>query len=399
MPLQREGHRLENPHHGDMREMYDVPMLCPFWRHVRLLSNKPALLTFTKVKAMKSIPSREGKHSVGGVGPSVSDQIKRRALALGFQAVGISGVDEPDAERVARLSAWLARHYHGLMSWMAREPKRRADPREVLPGCRSVISLGMNYYTDHRADETPGHGRIARYAWGMDYHDVLLPRLRELTILIQDLLPDSACRYYVDTGPIMEKAWAQRAGLGWIGKHSNLVSPEFGSWLLLGEILTTATLEPDEPGADLCGSCTLCIQACPTAAITEPYVVDARRCISYLTIELRGSHPEIPDELAKKMGNRIFGCDDCLDICPYNMHASPTAEPAFQPRSFTLAPVLNHLSEMNAVTFSSHFGGSPIKRPKHDGFLRNVKIALRNWRTMRGSQQDSRLFGAKPPTM
>ena len=173
----------------------------------------------------------------------------------------------------------------------------------------------------------------------------------------------------------MEKAWAQQAGLGWIGKHSNLVSDRFGSWLLLGEVLTTLDLRPDEPGTDLCGSCNLCIQACPTGAIPEPYVLDARKCISYLTIELRSGEP-IPEELARKMGNRIFGCDDCLDVCPYNVNAEPTPETSLHPTARTLAPDLHTLSQMSEAEFNRAFRGSPIRRPKHAGFQRNVRLAL-----------------------
>ena len=328
---------------------------------------------------------------------TLSDHIKQEAGRLGFHAVGISLVDshhppnpappqalqegKPETSFLAhlrkRLREWLERGYQGGMAWLERAPERRSDPRAVLPGCRSVISLGMNYYTDSWADESPGHGRIARYAWGQDYHKVLLDRLKELEKAITRLAPEAGTRRYVDTGPVMEKAWAQQAGLGWIGKHSNLVSPDFGSWLLLGEILTTLDLEPDEPGTDLCGSCRLCIQACPTGAISEPYVVDARRCISYLTIELRHGE-DIPDELASKMGNRIFGCDECLDVCPYNNYAQPTSEPAFAPSPLTLAPSLEHMSSMNEGDFAAAFRHSPLRRPKHPGFLRNVRIAQRN---------------------
>ncbi|RPH78188.1 MAG: tRNA epoxyqueuosine(34) reductase QueG, partial [Nitrospiraceae bacterium] len=263
----------------------------------------------------------------------LAETIKRDALALGFDAVGISRIAKssqpsaishrPDSSLsdpapplshhlFSRLVEWLQRGYHGTMAWMTRDPARRSDPQLVLPGCRSMISVGMNYYTNHRANEQPGMGRIARYAWGKDYHTEMSRRLAQLEEKIAALAPGVTTKAYVDTGPIMEKAWAQQAGLGWIGKHSNLVSTECGSWLLLGEILTTLDLTPDEPATDLCGSCTLCIQACPTGAIVEPYVVDARLCISYLTIELRGGREIISDELASQMGNHIFGCDDCL---------------------------------------------------------------------------------------
>jgi epoxyqueuosine reductase len=264
------------------------------------------------------------------------------------------------------------------MAWLERTPEKRADPRQVLPGCRSIISVGMTYLTEHRANEQPGYGRIARYAWGKDYHKVVSKRLSQLEARISTLAPEAQTRSYVDTGPIMEKAWAERAGLGWIGKHSNLVSADHGSWLLLGEVLTTLELSPDEPATDLCGSCTLCIQACPTNAIVQPYVVDATRCISYLTIELRGDGTTIPHELQVGMGNKIFGCDDCLDVCPFNLRAEPTHEATFQPSSVTLAPSLDALSRLDEQTFVTLFQQSPIRRAKIHGFRRNVAIAQNN---------------------
>ena len=312
---------------------------------------------------------------------ALSRAIKQQALELGFDAVGIARAKSPACEQgtlFTRLMNWLERGYHGSMAWMGRAPERRADPRLVLPHCRSIISVGVNYLTGHRADEGPGQGRIARYAWGKDYHKVLEERLRQLEDRIRALAPEAVTRSYVDTGPVMEKAWAEQAGLGWIGKHSNLVSSQFGSWLLLGEILTTLELDPDEPGTDLCGSCTLCIQACPTKAIVEPYMVDATRCISYLTIELRDDESAITPELRQGMGNKIFGCDDCLDVCPFNLRAEPTAEPAFQPTPLTIAPRLEALSGMDEAAFAAQFRQSPIKRAKLTGFLRNVAIAQRN---------------------
>ncbi len=338
---------------------------------------------------------------------SLSETIKHEARALGFDAVGISRVvpspqrtdagDQPDPLPassppsggegrgegtsclfVERLMEWLRRGYHGVMAWMERDPQRRADPTLVLPGCRSVISVGMNYFTGQQANEGPGYGRIASYAWGHDYHRVLGNRLEQLEDRIKALAPKARTRSYVDTGPVMEKAWAQQAGLGWIGKHTNLVSTQFGSWLLLGEILTTLDLDPDEPAEDLCGTCALCIKACPTGAIVEPYVVDARRCVSYLTIELRSSEEAIPDDLAIKMGNRIFGCDDCLDICPYNIQAQPTEEPAFRATPLTLAPSLQELAELDEPSFTAMFHKSPIRRTKLAGLRRNVSIACDN---------------------
>ena len=317
---------------------------------------------------------------------TLSEAIKHEARGLGFDAVGISCVAAKTEDATTplpqffrtRLLEWLHRGYHGTMDWMERDPTRRATPDQVLPGCRSMISVGTNYYTAHHANERPGYGRIARYAWGEDYHEVLRQRLEQLEGRIRTLAPGAGTRWYVDTGPVMEKAWAQQAGLGWVGKHSNLVSPRYGSWLLLGELLTTLDLEPDEPGTDLCGSCMLCLRACPTGAITEPYVVDANKCISYLTIELHRPEDKVPKELALKLGNRIFGCDDCLDVCPYNTNASPTAERAFQPSLLTLAPQLTMLCEMNERQFNTTFRRSPIRRAKHHGLLRNVRIALQN---------------------
>ncbi len=328
--------------------------------------------------------------------------IKQEARSLGFDAVGIASIDhtppstshkqstglhedEPAAipqRLLDQLSQWIQRGYHGSMAWMERTPEKRADPRHVLPGCRSIISVGINYLTEHRANEQPGYGRIARYAWGKDYHKLFASRLKKLEQLIHRIEPEAKTRSYSDTGPIMEKAWAERAGLGWIGKHSNLVSAEHGSWLLLGEILTTLDLEPDEPATDLCGSCTLCIQACPTKAITEPYVVDATRCISYLTIELRGDATAIPQDLQSGMGNKIFGCDDCLDVCPFNLRSEPTHEETFQPTDLTLAPDLNTLSELDESTFSRWFRQSPVRRAKLQGLRRNVTIAQQNMNSL-----------------
>ena len=287
----------------------------------------------------------------------------------------------PSKSLLQDLRNWLSNRYHGTMEWMAKNPERRADPQKVLPECRSIICVGINYWTDHDPNEAPGFGRIARYAWGKDYHRLLKKRLKNLERSIEELAPESATRSYVDTGPVMEKVWAQRAGLGWIGKHSNLVSSEFGSWLLIGEVLTTLDLQPDEAGTDLCGTCTLCIQACPTHAITEPYVVDATKCISYLTIEYRGELTNIPPQLRSQMGNRIFGCDDCLDICPYNVHATPTKEPAFSPTTQMQHPNLLQLSEMTKEHFLRTFESSPIRRTKFSGFQRNIQIARNNEQT------------------
>ena len=325
-------------------------------------------------------------------------QIKAHAQQLGFDAVGITPVHPPSPYPASssdhttdmsnflsitgrlwkRLTDWLNQRFHGTMTWMERDPQRRSDPTKVLPGCQSMIVVGMNYFTNHDPDEKDHAGRIARYAWGKDYHEVFKSRLKKLEGYLQNQIPEIQTRSYVDTGPIMEKAWAQEAGIGWIGKHTNLVSTNYGSWLLLGEILTTEALEADEPATDLCESCSLCIQACPTGAIVEPYRLDAERCISYLTIEYRGLGTDIPPEIRKKMGNRIFGCDDCLDICPFNINAQPTAEPSFQPSSWTVHPQLPKLALLTQEEFRSLTKGSPVGRPKYEGFQRNIQIAINN---------------------
>ena len=322
--------------------------------------------------------------------PSTTDLLKHAALDQGFHAVGIARVptavpdqDDSPASRSCtdlfdRLRNWLAQGYHGTMAWMGRTPERRADPARALPNCRSIIALGINYWTDLAPDERQGNGRIARYAWGEDYHRVFEKKLKRLERVLKTLEPTCRTRRYADTGPVMEKFWAQQAGLGWIGKHSNLVSPTFGSWLLLGEILTTVELDPDEPGADLCGTCTLCVQACPTGAIVEPYVVDATKCISYLTIEYRDDGDSLPHEVQTHMGNRIFGCDDCLDVCPYNAFAPATDEPSLHPTRLTQSPNLSRLSVLSEEEFSRTFARSPIRRAKFSGFQRNVTIALTN---------------------
>jgi epoxyqueuosine reductase len=327
----------------------------------------------------------------------LTNEIKEEARRLGFDAVGIVRLSPSQStpssiaqetficEQLSlpwrlwnRLKTWLEMGFHGTMEWMAREPKRRSDPAEVLPGCQSLVIVGMNYYTNQTPDESKGTGRIARYAWGKDYHGFLKERLTQLENFLHSRVPEIQTRSYVDTGPIMEKPWAQEAGIGWIGKHTNLVSTDFGSWLLLGEILTTIPFDSDEPAVDLCGTCSLCIQACPTGAIVDAYLLDAERCISYLTIEYRGTSQDLPSELRKKMGNKIFGCDDCLDICPFNINAKPTSEPGFHPSPLILNPPLSILANITKEEFQSLTKDSPLRRPKHSGFIRNVQISLEN---------------------
>jgi len=275
-----------------------------------------------------------------------------------------------------RLQEWLTAEMHGSMAWLARDPERRGDPTRVVPEARTVLVVGRNYFTGHSATEDPVAGRISRYAWGDEYHDSMQKDVRRLYERIGDLSPGATGRYYVDTGPVMEKAWAEIAGVGWIGKHTNVVRSGDGSWFFLGAILLDIELEHGAPARDHCGTCTACIDVCPTGAIVAPYVLDARRCISYLTIENRGP---IPQEFRGPMGNRIFGCDDCQDVCPWNRFAVPGASAApFAPRPANHAPSLLELFKLDLDEFRVRFRRSPVKRAKFEGFRRNVAVALGN---------------------
>jgi epoxyqueuosine reductase len=257
---------------------------------------------------------------------------------------------------------------------MARNADRRGDPREILPGARSVLSVAMNYYTEGRHSDDPDAGKISRYAWGDDYHDIVKPKLLELLAYIQTNVPGTEGVVYVDTGPVLEKAWAARAGIGWEGKHTNVITQEFGSWVFLGEIILSIELDYDAPATDHCGTCTLCIEACPTDAIVEPYVLDSNLCISYLTIEHRG---EIAAGLGEKFDRWIYGCDICQDVCPWNEKFSIiTSAGGFAPRAATIAPELNHVAEMQQDEFSRTFSKSPVKRTKLSGLRRNAATVL-----------------------
>jgi epoxyqueuosine reductase len=299
-----------------------------------------------------------------------------RAKALGFDAVRIAPA-ELAPEIGAGLDGYVAAGNHGEMDWLAREPERRRHPTGLWAEARSVVVLGLNYGPDHdplAALAQRDRAAIASYALGKDYHDVLKKRLKELGRWLAEV-SGAPLKVFVDTAPVMEKPLAQSAGLGWQGKHTNLVSRDFGSWLFLGEIFTAAELPPDEPEIDHCGSCSACQDICPTAAFPAPYRLDARRCISYLTIEHKGP---IPVEFRVPMGNRIYGCDDCLAACPWNKFASRTAEIAFHPRPALTAAKLADLAVLDDAAFRALFAGSPIKRIGRDRFVRNVLIAIGN---------------------
>jgi len=295
--------------------------------------------------------------------------IKQRAASLGLDACGITTADP--SGNAAFYRDWAARGNAGEMAWMSRDPDRRSDPRTVLPGARSLIVAGLNYWQP--APRT--RGRIARYALGDDYHEVLTEKLRALS---EEITAHGAqAKIYVDTGPVLEKPLAQRAGIGWQGKSTMLIHPKLGPWLLLGEIITTLELQPDEPQPDHCGSCSRCLDACPTQAITAPYQLDARRCIAYLTIELKGS---IPEEMRPLIGDRVYGCDECLDVCPWNRFAQTTREARFlaPERAPNSRDDLHDLLEITAAEFKRRFARSPILRVKRRGLLRNVCVVLGN---------------------
>lgn len=312
---------------------------------------------------------------------SLTDRIKHKALDLGFDLIGVAPAGR--AVHADAYTAWVEAGHAGEMAYMARDPDRRQDARRALADARSVVAVGLSHYTFELPDEIkrdPARGQIARYAWGADYHDVMTLRLGELLAFIRrEAAREVRAKVYVDTGPVLERDVAEQAGLGFIGKNTCLIHPRSGSWIFLGEIITDLELEPDEPIAHIgCGSCTRCLVACPTDAFPAPYILDARRCISYLTIELKGC---IPRELRRPMGNRIFGCDDCQDVCPWpRRFAQPARERAFYPIDIDrAAPRLLDLIRLTAGQFRERFKGTPILRARRKGLLRNVAVALGNW--------------------
>ena len=312
---------------------------------------------------------------------TLTQQIQTRAHELGFELVGITPAER--SQTIQRYRQWIASGYAGKMGYLERHLPLKEDTRTLLQEAKSVISLAMNYWTlDTPKDlaEDPGRGQISRYAWGDDYHDVIRERLLLLVEFIKNTAEtELKSRVFVDSGPILEREYAQKAKLGWIGKNTNLINWRSGSWYFLSEVLVSIELESEtQPLRGSCGTCTKCIEACPTDAIIEPNLLDSRLCISYLTIELKDS---IPKELRPEMGNLIFGCDICQEVCPWNSKATPTTEPAFQPRHGNLAPELLTLIDMTQTEFSKRFKGSPIKRAKRKGFLRNVIVAIGNWRS------------------
>ncbi len=326
----------------------------------------------------------------------MKEAIRRRARELGFDDCRVTTAEPPASAAV--FQRWLAEGRHGEMAYLARNAHKRVEPRQVLPGAKSILALAVSYHgaagpgpsapsADHvegpgalapegRTDGSQPRGVVARYARYRDYHDVMGERLKELTRFVNQLGgAGTKSRWYVDTGPLLERDLAQRAGLGFIGKHTNLISRQFGNWIFLASLVTTLELEPDPPEKNRCGSCTRCLEACPTAAITAPFQLDARRCISYLTIELKGA---IPLELRPAIGNRIFGCDECLAVCPWNRFARAGHLMKAHARSDLAVPELLGLLRLAEEEFQRRFAGTPLARAKRRGLLRNVCIALGN---------------------
>ncbi len=313
----------------------------------------------------------------------VAAQVKRRARELGFDDCRITSAAAP--EGAGRLKAWLEDGCHGEMGYLERSAHKRIDPQLVLSEARSIVTLAASYSGDAPGRESPPgtargdsaqQGRIARYARYADYHDVLAAELKALTAFLDEAASvEARSLWYVDTGPLLERELAQRAGIGFIGKHTNLISRRLGNWIFLSEIITTAELTPDKPETNHCGTCSRCLDACPTNAIAEPFRLDARRCISYLTIELKGS---IPEEFRAAIGNRIYGCDDCLEVCPWNRFARMGTLMQGAARRDLDQPALLELLKLDQPGFKAKFKGTPLLRTKRRGVLRNVCVALGN---------------------
>ncbi len=301
--------------------------------------------------------------------------MKALAREAGFDLVGIAAADP--APHLSFFAEWVARGYAGEMEYLTSQVAKRSDLRASFPWARSLVCVGVQYDTPHPySTEAPAtRGWIARYAWGDDYHDVLAALLDRLAVRLENELGAFRSRRYVDTGPVVEKAWAAAAGLGAYGKNTCLLHPEHGSWFFLGELVTDLELAADAPRADMCGTCTACLDACPTQAFPEPYVLDATRCISYLTIELRGP---IPEALRAPMGRHAFGCDVCQDVCPWNSRRRHRGKAAFGPREGLAAPDLDELAALGADGFARRFRKSAVKRAKRRGLLRNVAVAIGN---------------------
>ena len=298
-----------------------------------------------------------------------SESIKSKAKDLGFLSCGISKADFLE-EEAPRLEQWLNQNHHGEMAYMANHFDKRLDPRVLVPGAKSVVSLLLNYHTEEKQADVEAP-KIASYAFGDDYHKVIKDKLKQLMSFIHQEIGEVQGRVFVDSAPVMDKAWAAKSGLGWIGKNTNLISKKVGSFFFIAELILDLELEHDLPATDHCGSCTACVDACPTDALIAPYQIDGSKCISYVTIELKN---EIPTDFQGKMDNWAFGCDICQTVCPWNRFATPHSEPAFNPPAELLSLSKNEWEEMTQEVFSVIFKNSAIKRTKYEGLKRNIKF-------------------------
>ncbi len=296
-----------------------------------------------------------------------------KAKQIGFDLVGFARVEELKNE-TEKLNEWLKLGYHAGMNYMSRNLEKRKNVKNIISSARSVISLGLNYYTDESHSNTSSKGKISRYAWGKDYHLIIWNKLDKLIEELKNVEPDFEAVSYVDTGPVMDKAWAVKAGLGWLGKHTNVINREIGSWFFIANIICNKKFKYDTSVEDFCGSCTACIDACPTNAIVKPYVLDSNKCISYLTIENKG---EISEEFKGKFDNWIFGCDICQDVCPWNNKFSTyTQNPDFIPQNSNKEIEIDEILEMTQEQFSKRFKNSPVKRTKLKGLKRNASFIV-----------------------
>jgi epoxyqueuosine reductase len=303
-----------------------------------------------------------------------NDIVIQKAKSVGFDLVGFAKVEALDKE-TKRLTDWLEQGYHSGMKYMERNIDKRKDVSQILPDAKSIISLSLNYYTEHQHSQNENFGKVSRYAWGKDYHLIIWNMLENLETELKNINPEFSCKSYVDTGPVMDKAWAVKAGIGWMGKHSNIINREYGSWFFIANIITNAEFDYSNEIPDYCGSCTACIDACPTDAIVSDYVVDSNKCISYLTIENKG---DIPEEFRGKFDGWLFGCDICQDVCPWNIKfAQPTFVQDFHSKNENIEIDLTEIDTMDNKKFKERFSVTPISRAKLKGLKRNAKFLLK----------------------
>ena len=306
---------------------------------------------------------------------SLENTIKQQAISLGFHLVGIASVETPINAASDRLKAWLSLGFQADMHWM--NNRKRQDIKVYQPDAKSVISVALNYYTPHPHSQNPEDAKISRYAWGRDYHKVMGKKLKALTHWLQDQQSHITARYFVDTAPVQDKVWAEMSGIGWIAKNGNVISREYGSWIFLGGIITNLALVPDQPHTNHCGSCTRCLDACPTGAIAHPFVIDANRCIAYHTIENRAA--KLPENIASQLQGWVAGCDICQDVCPWNQRfAKETNIQDFRPYAKNIKPKLHELAEISEEEWNNRFPASALRRIKPEMMRRNARANLKH---------------------